>query len=318
MRFRTVIAAALCAIAPAAHAQPDMDPGQIIEMMKASAEPTAMHDRIARLAGHWDVELRFQMAPGAPPEVSKGSATNTMIMGGRFLKTEVETDFVFAGRTLPMAGMGVIGVRTPDNQVQSVWMDTLGTYMMFQTGEFTDDDTFQVTGTSQTPFGPQTLRNIYKVSDGPDRIVMEFHEGLPDGTFAKTGEAIYTRADHDHGRNDADHGHDHGHAPQAARDDRPAFIYFIEPARGSAMLDAPTPAEMTKVAEHFAYLNQSMHEGDLLLAGPSTEPPYTGVIVFHADDPAAARRFAENDPAVKAGVFTMRMAPFRVSLHAGG
>jgi uncharacterized protein YciI len=96
--------------------------------------------------------------------------------------------------------------------------------------------------------------------------------------------------------------------------ERQQFIYIIEPVRAE-MPDAPTEDEMKLVGAHFEYLKDSLASGDLVLAGRSLEAPYMGISIFEAEDVEAAKKFAENDPAVEAGVFrVVRLQPYRVSL----
>ena len=91
------------------------------------------------------------------------------------------------------------------------------------------------------------------------------------------------------------------------------YVYFIHPTRPE-MINAPTERESKLVGEHFQYLKGLLDAGDLILAGPSIEPPYTGIIVFRAMDADAAKRVVEGDPGVAGGVFDARVSEFRCSL----
>ncbi len=91
------------------------------------------------------------------------------------------------------------------------------------------------------------------------------------------------------------------------------FIYFIHPTRPD-MVQQPTDAESSLLKAHFSYLKDLLDQGTVLLAGPSMEPPYTGIVVFKAPDRTAAQSIMDNDPAVHGGVFTARLSPFRCSL----
>ncbi|MFI5386845.1 MAG: YciI family protein [Fimbriimonadales bacterium] len=96
--------------------------------------------------------------------------------------------------------------------------------------------------------------------------------------------------------------------------DRPQFILFIEPARAE-MPEAPTEQEIRFVGEHFNYLKGQLEAGNVVLVGRTQEPPFTGIAIFEAEDIEAARRFAENDPAIGAGVFKLiRVQPYKVAL----
>lgn len=92
------------------------------------------------------------------------------------------------------------------------------------------------------------------------------------------------------------------------------FIYYVHPARGEKFINNPTDAESVAVGEHFGYLKQLTAEGTVLLAGPSTDPPYTGIVIFRAKDRAAAEALMRADPAVAAGVFEARLSEMVLSL----
>ncbi len=70
------------------------------------------------------------------------------------------------------------------------------------------------------------------------------------------------------------------------------------------------------IERHFAYLQDKLKTGELILAGRTTtdNPTTFGIVIFEADDEAAARRFMEADPAVIAGVMTAELFPYRVAL----
>ncbi len=103
---------------------------------------------------------------------------------------------------------------------------------------------------------------------------------------------------------------------EGAKEARKQFIYFTEPARATFLEDA-TEDEQAKVSEHFRYLEGLLAEGVLILAGRTDEAQPVGIVVFEAADLDTARGIMENDPAVKAGVFKGRVAPYGVALMRG-
>ncbi len=94
----------------------------------------------------------------------------------------------------------------------------------------------------------------------------------------------------------------------------PDYICFLEPAR-PGMPDAPTPEEGEAVAAHFAYYEQLLAQGTLILAGRTLEPPFMGLLLFRADSNEAAHAIVDADPAVARGVMHARVQPYRVALH---
>jgi uncharacterized protein len=56
--------------------------------------------------------------------------------------------------------------------------------------------------------------------------------------------------------------------------------------------------------EHLKLLEEARQRGELVMAGAFFDPVDGAALVFRADDPAAVRRFAENDPYVTNGLIT--------------
>lgn len=91
-----------------------------------------------------------------------------------------------------------------------------------------------------------------------------------------------------------------------------SYMYFIKPTRAGFM-ENPTEAESQAVGRHYRYLVNLLNQGQLLLAGPCLDG-FGGVVIFAAEDEATAKKVMENDPAVKAKVFSASLHPFSVSL----
>ncbi len=53
---------------------------------------------------------------------------------------------------------------------------------------------------------------------------------------------------------------------------------------------------------HLAHARASYERGDLVMAGPFTDPADGAVLIFKADSPAVAEDFARQDPYVQAGL----------------
>jgi uncharacterized protein YndB with AHSA1/START domain/uncharacterized protein YciI len=114
---------------------------------------------------------------------------------------------------------------------------------------------------------------------------------------------------------------------KAPRPEMKWYAMFLHPAREN-FLDGPTDAEQEAIGRHFAYLKRLMATNRVLLAGPTTDPamypgapgalpfeiPAPGVVIFQAEDDAAARRIMEGDPTVQAGIFKARANPMHLAL----
>ncbi len=96
------------------------------------------------------------------------------------------------------------------------------------------------------------------------------------------------------------------------------FLYRIQPTRWEMLTEGATEYEATKTAEHFNYLKTLMNEGVVILAGRTlnTDPDSMGIVVFNADDEAAAQAIVAHDPAVAGGVMSAKLFPYRVALIA--
>lgn len=97
---------------------------------------------------------------------------------------------------------------------------------------------------------------------------------------------------------------------------RPTFLYVLRLAPNLHQDSGWTDRERGLVGAHFQYLKAATEAGQVLLAGRTNEPldKTFGLVIFEADDEAAARRFMESDPAVKAGVMLATLHPYAVAL----
>jgi len=102
-------------------------------------------------------------------------------------------------------------------------------------------------------------------------------------------------------------------AADAAEAPRSQFIILLQPARTGK---AATESDKAKITEHFDYLKRLLAEGNLLLAGLSTDD-YRGIVVIRARDRLDAERIMASDPAVGANVFLAELHPFQVALMLG-
>ena len=95
----------------------------------------------------------------------------------------------------------------------------------------------------------------------------------------------------------------------------PDYIYLIHPLRHE-FYEQPTPEEEAAMQAHFKYLQQAVQAGIVLLAGPCLDETF-GLVVFRAENEAAARVFMLNDPSVRSNVMMAELHPLRISLRGG-
>jgi uncharacterized protein YciI len=95
------------------------------------------------------------------------------------------------------------------------------------------------------------------------------------------------------------------------------FLYKLELVRGDMLQTGPTPAEQSAVAEHFAYLQELTAKGVVILVGRTLtiDKNTMGLAIFQAESEDAARQIMNGDPAVRKGVMTATLFPFKVALQ---
>jgi uncharacterized protein YciI len=90
------------------------------------------------------------------------------------------------------------------------------------------------------------------------------------------------------------------------------FIYVLRLVNPEP-LPKMSPKEEAIIDEHFEYLKKALAEGKLFLAGRCQNREF-GIVIFRADFEKQADEFMKNDPAIKKGVMTAELHPFRVAL----
>ena len=179
--------------------QPEMDPA-MVEMMKkcqAFATPGDEHKRLQPLVGKWAYEVRWQMAPDAPAETSKGTGEYKWIMDGRYLQQECTGAQPEGPEGMIMKGLGLIGYDNMKKQYFCVWIDNMGTGVM--SGYGTADAEGKVITMKGEFSNPMTgnanekWRTVTRI-ESPDKHVFEMYGPDPSGKEFKCMEITYTRA----------------------------------------------------------------------------------------------------------------------------
>ncbi len=78
-----------------------------------------------------------------------------------------------------------------------------------------------------------------------------------------------------------------------------------------------TEAENKIIAQHFARLAKATEDGQVILAGRTTEPldKTFGLVIFEAESNKAAKLFMESDPAVVGNIMSATLHPYSVALY---
>ena len=90
------------------------------------------------------------------------------------------------------------------------------------------------------------------------------------------------------------------------------FIYFIRPHKEN-FAENMTEEEGNIMGVHFEYLKDLLDKGKLILAGPETTGKF-GIAVIEAESEDEASNIMMNDPAVKSGIVSPELYPYRISL----
>lgn len=186
-RPTAALALTLVGVALAAPAQPPakspLDPQAKFE---PKSNPGAGQKYLAAFAGEWAVEKAFYPAKGGDPARSKGTCTQELVHGGRFLKSE----FAFGEGDRKTTGTGTIGFEPETNLFTSSWIDSRQTRMSFRRSESPFDGKQIVlfgadlgaekparrskTVTTIDEGGAKIVHRQYAVPvEGPERLVME-------------------------------------------------------------------------------------------------------------------------------------------------
>ena len=97
------------------------------------------------------------------------------------------------------------------------------------------------------------------------------------------------------------------------------YMYRIMPTRPEMLSEGPTPAETDVTTRHAEYLQELTNQGVVVLAGRTlnTDESSFGIVILNAESEPAAREIMRNDPAVKFGVMSAELFPYRVAMMAG-
>ncbi len=156
------------------------------------ATPGGMHKHLEKFVGTWSVATKMWMDPSAPPMESKGTATNTLVLEGRWLRQEYAGDMM----GMPFQGIGMTGYDNFRQQFISTWIDNISTTMMYSTGTCNEAGTeFNMSGTMDEPITGERgkkFRHVWKVANA-DSHVFEAYDNIPGKGEVRVMELTYTR-----------------------------------------------------------------------------------------------------------------------------
>ncbi|MEO8341324.1 MAG: DUF1579 domain-containing protein [Nitrospirota bacterium] len=167
-----------------------MDPQAMMEMYQKLATPSEPHKLFATLAGSWTTATKEWMEPGKSPTEAAGSVEMKMLLDGRYLQQEFNSEMM--GQ--PYTGMGITGYDNLRKKYVSIWLDTMSTALFMMEGTGSDDGkTITLKGQHAEPGGGHmTHRAVWKIVDSNTQT-FDMWGTAHGGKEMKVMEIVYTR-----------------------------------------------------------------------------------------------------------------------------
>lgn len=158
--------------------------------MKAGT-PGEFHKHLEAMQGSWNVDGKSWTEWSPEPMAWTGTATKSMIMGGRFLREEIESEMM--GKSFN--GLGFMGYDNLTGKYWYFWLDDMSTGAMTSEGECDKSGaTFTVIGDYLDPMTGQSqkAKTVIKVLD-QNKHLFEMYMVGPEGEESKSMEITYLR-----------------------------------------------------------------------------------------------------------------------------
>lgn len=154
-------------------------------------KPGEPHAWFSKAVGDWKFSNKYWYSPDSEPEVSEGTATAEMIMGGRYLK------FTHQGTVMgmPFEGVSIEGYDNTREKYIAIWFDNLGTSITYSLGTFDkENNLLNYEGNMTDPMTKDQVwfRQTVKEVD-ENRYDFEMFMKLPGGSEFKNMELTFTR-----------------------------------------------------------------------------------------------------------------------------
>jgi hypothetical protein len=155
------------------------------------------HKQLAAWLGTWDTETKmWEMGPGQPPTVSKGTAVFSWQVENRWLKQETDGELAMGPTKMKLRGLGLLGFDRYKQKYVGSWCDSMTTNLLHFEGNFDQTEkNLMLFGSMDEPMSGEhdkCVRYVWRLAQ-PDRLVFEVHD-LPIGEGdSKVFEVVYTR-----------------------------------------------------------------------------------------------------------------------------
>ena len=169
-------------------AAPDM--AAMMEAWMKGATPGDEHAAIAKSAGTWKATVKAWTAPGAEPMVSEGIFKRQMMLGGRVLEENYESNMM----GMPFNGHSLLGFDNVSGRWWTIWVDNMSTGPMIMWGDWDEQEKAYVyTGQTPDPVRGRLIEMktiVRHVSDDEEKLEMYDMTG---GEAIKTMEIVAVR-----------------------------------------------------------------------------------------------------------------------------
>lgn len=196
-RMHAIVLAAAALALPVTTLVNAQDPGgpSMAEMMERWMQSNALtekHKALEYFLGRWDTETRMWMAPGAPPDVTKGTMEYSWLIDGRWMQMRGEGSMM--GQ--PITEFGVFGYDNFKQKYVSTYLNSMTTVLLPSEGNFDQSGKNLILyGPMDEPMTGEHDKMVKYVTriQGPDRHVFEVHDLAIGEQNTKVVEVTYTR-----------------------------------------------------------------------------------------------------------------------------
>jgi hypothetical protein len=167
------------------------DSAAMMQKWIAYMTPGEMHAMLAKSDGVWSADVTSWMTPDAPPNKSTGTATNKMILGGRYQQSTFKGSF--DGQ--PFEGVSTLAYDNAKQKWISTWIDNMGTGIMTVEGTYdaaSKTMNFDGSMTDPTTGKDCKIRETFQIIDDNTQKMQMFCT-YPGGKEYKNMEIVYTR-----------------------------------------------------------------------------------------------------------------------------
>ena len=108
------------------------------DSIKKLAKIDEEHSILPALSGNWDFDLKYWSNKDSEPQLSTGTATNEMILGGRYLSSKANVVLNIGGQNIPYEGHYILGYDSVKKSYSSALVDTMHTGVTTGVGHYNE------------------------------------------------------------------------------------------------------------------------------------------------------------------------------------